>query len=366
MRQLALAMGVVLVVEVCFVRPALAVQRYWAAGHGYWDEPSNWNPSGVPQPEDPVYINNGGIAQIRYGGQCGDLFLGYDSGQTGGLQIASDAGTSSTFSQKIGYRGTGTLTQGGGWNNVYWDVTLGTWEGSAGTYAMTGGRLDAKYLTVGWNGSGWLQISDPAEINIASGLRFGSDSRLYAGPESTIHMVGGAPALGSAIDNWNTDADDLYDLRNLTIVVENGYTLTTYEVAGDVDGGFSTNFALGSLMLGGSDVGRVQLIDSFDNRPGGGGSESLWVYDLGIGDGSSLDVNAKCLYVAGDVEAQLDVWIGGSNSGRLFDSTLAGGLYLDAVYDSGHGWTTLTVIPEPAAFSLLALGSFGVLRRRRR
>jgi hypothetical protein len=333
---------IVVVAQSSITAVALADICHWISGSGYWDETANWSCGHLPQASDDAYIGDGGVAQIRYGAQCRWLCLAYSANESGHLQFASNAGQSSMDKQSIGYRGTGTLTQSGGWNGVNWDITLGAEAGSSGTYSMTGGRLDTKYLIIGSNGAGWFELNHTAcEVNIASGLTFGADSRFFAAPGTTIHMVGGAAGLGSMIDNWNTDASDLMGLEHLELVVENGYAATFYEVASAPGNGFSANFSLGALTLGGAATAHVNLLDSTDNGHRICGHECLFVSQLSINDGSSLDVGGLKLYVAGDVEAQLDAWI---DAGMIIDTTLAGSTYPEAVHDAPHGWTLVSAV----------------------
>ena len=88
------------------------------------------------------------------------------------------------------------------------------------------------------------------------------------------------------------------------------------------------------------DIGNVKLVDEFDNQPGWGGAEALYVRRLEIGPGSYLDLNGLNLYY-------LDGSIGPAalvvlNGGRLVQ------------------------IPEPAMLGLLGLGGAAGLCRRRR
>ena len=107
------------------------------------------------------------------------------------------------------------------------------------------------------------------------------------------------------------------------------------------------------------------VVDTYDNgNRGTAGYETLFTGALTIGTGSQLDVHGLSLYVAGDVAAALDGYI---SAGLLTDSTLEEGEVLDAVYSSGDGWTTLTVVPEPTTSVLLLGGvALGAWIRRRR
>ncbi|MFB3894663.1 MAG: hypothetical protein ACE15C_21895 [Phycisphaerae bacterium] len=105
---------------------------------------------------------------------------------------------------------------------------------------------------------------------------------------------------------------------------------------GAVPSGLDDNFALGTLTLGGADVGNVKLVDSTDNQPSWSGREALYVSDLVLGSGSSLDLNGINLYYGSLVD----------NGGTV---TLNGG--------------SLTQISEPATLWVLALSGW-LLRRR--
>jgi hypothetical protein len=62
---------------------------------------------------------------------------------------------------------------------------------------------------------------------------------------------------------------------------------------GAVAAGFRDNFALAGLTVGANQIGRVRLVDLFNNSPG---SEAMYVRRLTIGPGSTLDLNGFKLY----------------------------------------------------------------------
>lgn len=142
-------------------------------------------------------------------------------------------------------------------------------------------------------------------------------------------------------------------LANLKLIFEGGIGhVDAFEVAGadlgPIPAGFSGNFALGSLVLGGVDVGYVQLVDQVSNRGDGGGNlapEALYVHDLILGPGCLLDLNGLNLYYW---HAQID-------PGAAIDL---------------KGEHLMAVVPEPSSIALIAVlggicASWRCLGRRR-
>ena len=103
--------------------------------------------------------------------------------------------------------------------------------------------------------------------------------------------------------------------------------------------GFVDNFALwGLTVAGGAGIGRVRLVDAFDNQPGWPGQECLYVRNLILGGGSYLDLNGFTLYYENltDYGGNIDF-----NGGQL------------------------VLVPEPATAAFVAIGGMVVLLRRR-
>jgi len=252
--------------------------------------------------------------------------------------------------------------EGGAFSQEGGEVTVqGRIRGIEGAYAISAGTLTVAEVMIGTTYGGSFSVRSPqAEVTVTDSLEFRQSGALQAVPGSRIHM------LGASFQNLSQYPFLLAELVNLEMIFEGGgHVVSTFEAAGADGGGFVENFALGCLTVGGSDVGNVQLVDTSDNLPGTQ-SECLYLLGLGIGVGSSLDLNALKPYVGGDVEALLDGYIGGGNTGRLFDGTLAGAQYLDAVYDPVNDWTTVVVIPEPATLALFAAATVFMTSRRRR
>ena len=115
--------------------------------------------------------------------------------------------------------------------------------------------------------------------------------------------------------------------------------------AGSADQGadpaaLADTFALATLQIGGTDVGRLRLADRHDNQADGQQPpEAVYVENLILSAGSTLDLNGLTLYYVNLTDQ------GGS-----------------IAYNGG----SLIQVPEPAAVSLLALGALLKPRRRRR
>ncbi len=183
--------------------------KYWVGGtSGWWDEITNWNPSGQPQAGDNAYLTqsdgidrtvdyrstldpapllwdlridatgSGTIAffQTLYSlsteaevvGVSGNatfdqsggtntaygLYVGFQSGSTGTYNL-SGSGTLSAASENIGHFGTGTFNQSGATNTVTDLLSVGDRLGSVGVYNLSNtGVLSANGAVIGHSGTG--------------------------------------------------------------------------------------------------------------------------------------------------------------------------------------------------------------------
>ncbi len=220
--------------------PVMAGDTYWQhdpAGPGDWSTSSNWT-VGEPTAPDVAYINNGGTAQITETGEVGDyLYLGYDSADSGTLNITSGSLNISTDGY-IGYKGNGTIDQSGGTLSVtsylrlgyeYFSTASGTYNHSggilncgslrlaeyretSGTYNLSGsgiintGRTDVGVDGVGnfYHTGGTNMVSD--ELSIGTGY-FSEGTYTISGAQSqlsTNKMIIGGNGRGKFIQNGGT------------------------------------------------------------------------------------------------------------------------------------------------------------------
>jgi hypothetical protein len=274
------------------------------------------------------FIHSSGINTV-----LGDLSVGHDTGD--GTYHLSATGGLSANNEFIGFAGTGRFVQTGGGNAIRDTLAIGYQPGSHGTYTISAGSLSTGGLSVNY---GTLEIADPAaQVTVSNRLSFGAEGNLTAVPGATIHMT------GSALENKSTDAAALAGLGNLRLIFDGGSeNVDPVEIAGRDLGpvleGFQGNFALGTLQLGGTEVGKIRLVDDFDNQPGWDGKEALYVWNLSLGPSSYLDLNGLKLYC---FSAAIDP-----------AATVTGGVP--------------TIVPEPSALALSVLGTLLLLTWTRR
>ncbi len=282
--------------------------------------------------------NNGGTGTFSQTGGTNQtvlLYLGFAGGSNGTYEL-NGVGSFSADNVYIGYRGTGTFEQSNGVSVVDGVLYLGYWNGANGTYRISGGELSIGELWIGKEGAGTFAIENQsANIVVSDKLRFGPQGVFSAVAGVEIHMT------GSDFENESTDPANLAGLENLTLIFEGGSgDIDLFEVAGRDLGavveGWDNNFALGTLILGGADIGMLQLVDSFDNQPTWEGSEALYVNNLNIGPGSYLDLNGLNLYY-------MSGWVDPS-------ATIVNG--------------SLIAVPEPTGMVLLLVGFLFASRRR--
>ena len=235
------------------------------------------NQSGVP-PADSTFLQTGGVSNIT-----GNLFLGNDN----------DTGT---YEMRGGQLVVGGQCKVG--NNLLQSNLILRSGAAQFNSLQVGPAGDATHTSL-------LAIYGPDPyVQVSGNLSFGPGARVQADPQSAIHMT------GANFENKSTSEPNLAGLANLTLIYDNqspGAT-DTFEIAstdlGRNPAGFVNNFALGGIELDNNAL--VELVDSFNNgnRNGvGGAAEALYVDQLILEAGSTLDLNNLHLYVC-DLEDQ--------------------------------------------------------------
>jgi len=128
---------------------AQAADKCWVGGSGWWDDASNWSPSGLPANGDTVYLtqSDGTDRTVSYWNTV------YPSAVLSTLRIdATGMGTMTLFQsqdplssnyERIGDSGTGSFTQSGGTHTVSY-LGLANNSPGSGAYDLSGtGSLSA-------------------------------------------------------------------------------------------------------------------------------------------------------------------------------------------------------------------------------
>ena len=275
--------------------------------------------------------HTGGIHQVEL------AYVGFATNSTGTYEL-SGTGEVNANMVYVGYHGTGTFIQEEGTVNIDRLMYIGYWAGSNGTYRVASGSLSVGELYVGREGHAVFSIEDSsADVTVTEKLSFGPDSEFNADAGSIIHMT------GSIFENESTDSDALSGLGNLEMIFEGGNEdIDTFEVAGKDIGniypdGWTDNFVLDTLTIGGDDIGKLKLVDIFDNNPNWAGQEALYVVNLNIGAGSYLDLNGLNLYY---INSSID------------PSAII-------IYNGG------LLIPEPTTIGMLIIGAYLFILRKK-
>ena len=192
--------------------------------------------------------------------------------------------------------------------------------------------------------SSLLNITDNTSvIEVADLLRFGANAEFTAVAGSTITITGDE----AEVDYETTDDTLMEGTNNLSLKFLGNNTssgFSTLEVAGYDEGddvvGFVDNYSLAELIVGQTSSNTVvKLVDNFDNATG---TEVLYVEDITIALGSTLDIGSIDIYAL-----------------SINDVTRISGTGTVTIVPPGGG------IPEPASVAMLALSGTALLRRSR-
>jgi len=127
----------------------LAEDKYWIGGSGYWNDPANWDPYGIPA-FDIVYLTSSDaidrtvILDERL--YLDSLYIDAAGSETITLEILQDSGFDVPGKLEIGVNGTATINQSGGSVTDVWNA--GFYLGSGGTYNLSGGGMALFYMPI--------------------------------------------------------------------------------------------------------------------------------------------------------------------------------------------------------------------------
>jgi len=234
-------------------------------------------------------------------GEVGILSASYDI--EGGELNTATVYNYGVMAQSGGIHEAERLVVGGRDFASMWGVYADTGSYTISDGALSVGTLELGYDELGLTAPGMLPPPE-GELNISNlAANVTVSEKLVLGQSARITAVDGAQIFmtGSAVENYSETPENLADLGNVELIFIGGATeIDLFEVAGEdrsnLPAGLRNNCALGRLSLGGFDVGRVQLVDLFDNQPDWTGAEALYVRHLEICAGSILDLNDFSLY----------------------------------------------------------------------
>ncbi len=270
-----------------------------------------------------AYLQSGGTVDVT-----ALVVVGNVPGSDGKYEMSY--GELSTFRLWVGLHGNGEFFQSGG-SVTCGSLDLGRMGGSWGLFKLSGGGTlaAAGQLTVGRSGDGWFTLSggnvtanrlvvgrysgaghmkivdEPSHVLVSEEFTLGANAQFEADPGAVVHLTHAADESSAAFfELRSTGEAQLIGLNQLELSFEGGDdVIATAEVGsadmGLVQAGFTGNFALGTLRVGTLDTpARVTLVDEQDNgnRGAGGEPEALYVSNLLVSVGSTLNVNGLHVY----------------------------------------------------------------------
>ena len=244
--------------------PLIPVTRHWNTfGDGRFNDPNNWLPSGIPTGDDTVSFEIGGSLTFTVtfpGNLLGELPATYTTNKlrvrgdritfSGSIEVNRDDATYTVASTDMSEAGRGIIIGVDAGNTAVLDVspaspsglglarfncaaaTLGEAAGSTGTmnvnfgaFNVTGSDFTATQLIVGNHGTGTLNISNGAKLNVP-----GFNSRVVLGNNAA--SVGSITVSGAG-STW-TNANQLWvgGSGSGTLIIQRGGRLRCTSSAG--------------------------------------------------------------------------------------------------------------------------------------
>jgi len=321
---------------------------YWNGGTGSFHTAANWSHNYLPDTLLDARID-GGTAQISQSATVDKIYVGFS-----GTGVCTQSGGTLTLNTLgMGYfSGSNGTYQLGGTGTVNVTDTLVGKDGT-GLLKLEGGTFSTKNLTVGALGTFNLTNSS-ATVNISGTVDLQVGAKYSAVSGTTLRF-----ANDTKFKDEVKVATDVAGLSETTFLFNGtgNSSVNFFEVAGQDLGavldGFTSNFHLKALTIGGAGTATVKLVNDFVNYSGTLPStyaEALYVHTLLINSGSTLDLNNFHLYCGTF-----------TNNGTVLNGSVT-------VFPGGVGGIGGPVIPEPATLAMIvpALLGLGAIVRRRR
>jgi len=301
----------------------------WNGGTGAWNSTANWSKAYLPDSRLRAEVD-GGTAQLTTSTTVGQVY--------------------------VGFRGTGVVTHTAGTFTVG-ELHLGTMYANCdGKYSVGGtGTLTVDKAYIGETGIGRLEVNSGATVNINNVLQFGPNANYSAASGTNLNFN-----YVSCFKDAAKNPANVAGLAETTFLFNgNGTTsVRTFEVAGQdfgaIVGGFTSNFHIKGLTIGVGNSTYLRLVNDYLNyngTPPGTYSEALYVHNLILNSGSTLDLNNFHLYCG---------------TFTNYGTVLGGSVIV--VQGGAGGLGDNPVIPEPTALLMILpamLGLAAMLRRRR-
>ncbi|WP_442481397.1 PEP-CTERM sorting domain-containing protein [Aeoliella sp. SH292] len=320
----------------------------------------------------------------------------------------------------------GKVFQTGGEVIVAQTTYVGFPSAGAGTalYEIGSAKLDTLAMSIGGSNEAKFRITDAAaDVTVRASLSLGNNTYWEAVPGSVVKFTASTGSLildtESPFFNMNVYHQNSLDIANATRLAELSNTTFVFagsdlagaqaglfEIAGAdmgaVEEGYTNNFALGGLTIGqGATIGNLKLSDLLLNGGPEATPQALYVDQLNLTAGSTLDLNGLNLYyrsgsilgtvlggtltqlpgsggLAGDYNndgmvnlADYTVWRDNLVSTVALPNDEIGGTIGTDQYNqwkANFGESTpmlsTSTVPEPSAVLLLAVGGLLLLVRR--
>jgi hypothetical protein len=277
------------------------------------------------------YSGTGALTQTGGTNMVGsNLILGYSSGASGAYALSGAGSFLDSREEYVGYDGTGTFTQTGGTNTAANGLILGYSSGSSGTYHLSGaGVLSSRTESIGPYGIGTFNQSGGTNT-VTMGLELGS----HTGSIGTYHLSGGSLSANSEYIGYLgtgtfTQTGGTNTVTNiLTIAVQPG-SAGAYQLSGGTltAGGIVNNDAF--TQSGGTLNGDLQNNGTF-TYSGGSFAKRLANYGTAVFNADFAAGDGMANYSSVAVPTNRTVTLNGTgldNQGtiNMYGGTLSGG-----------------------------------------